>query len=197
MNSRKTGWILRIFHLISECWKKEVDSEHSCCKWIIPEVSICYLYPEFPFFFSAFDKKRVKIWEFILQMDQIPSCHIHSSTRFFIFFQWILKKRDKFCEFIRKWLTNFVKSPQVCNKSYNDLETVLKKKKKKGTANISGIAIKSQSTTSIFFNGGLGAIEQKPTIFKINNWRKTSWRRQIITIIIIITIILLVNAVWN
>ena len=130
----------------------------------LPRISI--------FFFSAFDKKRGKIWEFILQMDQIPSCHIHSSTRFFIFFQWILKKRDKFCEFIRKWLTNFVKSPQVCNKSYNDLETVLKKKKKKkGTANISGIAIKSQSTTSNFFNGGLGAIERKPTIFKINNWR--------------------------
>ena len=90
----------------------------------------------------------------------------------------------------------------MCNKSYNDLETVLKKKKKKkkkkktkknqkkkkkqkkikknnkkkkkkkkkkGTANISGIAIKSQSTTSNFFNGGLGAIEGKPTIFKINN----------------------------
>ena len=47
------------------------------------------------------------------------------------FFQWILGKRDKSCEFIRKWLTNFDKSPQVCNKSYNDLETVLKKKKKK------------------------------------------------------------------
>ena len=88
------------------------------------------------------------------------------------FFQWILEKRDKSCEFIRKWLTNFDKSPQVCNKSYNDLESVLiKKKKKKGTANISGIAIKSQSTTSNFFNGGLGAIERKPTIFKINNWR--------------------------
>ena len=56
-------------------------------------------------------------------------------------------------------------NPQV-NKSYNNLETVLKKDK---PAKISGTAIKSQSTTSIFFNGGLSAIRQKPTVFKINN----------------------------
>lgn len=39
-----------------------------------------------------------------------------------------------------------------------------------------------------FFNGGLSAIQQKPTVFKINNWRpnfcdwrKTLWCGQIIT----------------
>ena len=114
-------------------------------------------------------------------MDQIPSCHIHSSTRFSIFFQWILEKRDEFCEFIRKWLTNYDKSTQACNKSYNDLETVLKKKRnsqyQRNRKKITIYYVK-------FFNRGLGAIEQKPTIFKINNWRKTSWRRQIIRTLI-------------
>ena len=116
MNSRETGLILRIhrqvanrftpiYHLISEFEKNGVNSEHSCYKWIIPEVPICYLYPEFPFFFSEFGKKRGKIWEFILQIKRIPSYHIQSLTRFSIFFQRILEKRDKFYEFIRKWPT--------------------------------------------------------------------------------------------
>ena len=45
-----------IFHLISEFEKNGVNSEHSCYKGIIPEVPICYLYLDFPFFFSEFDK---------------------------------------------------------------------------------------------------------------------------------------------
>ena len=126
-------------------------------------------------------------------MDQIPSCHIHSSTRFFIFFQWILKKRDKFCEFIRKWLTNFVKSPQVCNKSYNDLETVLKKKKKKKRN--SQYQRNRNKITIYYFKFFLKRrtrcdraktrnIQNKQLKPNFCDWRKTSWRRQIITTLI-------------
>ena len=71
-------------------------------------------------------------------------------------------------------------NPQV-NKSYNSLETVLKKDK---PANRNKITVDYVN----FFSGRLSAIRQKPTVFKINNWRpnfcdwrKTSWRRQIIT----------------
>ena len=73
--------------------KKEVNSEHSCYKWIIPEVPICHLYPDFPFFST---NSRKTGWNLrIYPPNGIdPKLPYPIFYPIFHFFQRILGKRD-------------------------------------------------------------------------------------------------------
>ena len=87
-----------IFHLISEFEKNGVNSEHSCYKWIIPEVPICYFYSDFPFFSVNLTKNRVKSEKLSSKWNRSQVAISNLQPDFPFFFQWILEKRDKFCE---------------------------------------------------------------------------------------------------
>ena len=84
--------------LISEFEKNGVNSEHSYCKWIIPEVPIAIFTPIFHFFAVNLIKNGIKSEKLSSKWNRSQVTISNLQPDFPFFSQWILEKRDKFCE---------------------------------------------------------------------------------------------------